>query len=56
MSMYILKREKKPLEQITMNRSSSSFSIDNTRQFIHIEDASNSIVGVLPLLRACMLE
>ncbi len=56
MSVCRLKRKKKPLEQITMNRSSSSswFSIDNTRQFIHIEDASNSIVGVLPLWRACM--
>jgi hypothetical protein len=55
MSMNILKKRKKnPLEQITKNRS--SFSIDNTRQFIHIEDASNSLVGVLPFLRAYMLE
>ncbi len=45
---YLL--ERKPLEQITMNRPSprSSFSIDNTHQFTHIEDETNSIVGVLP--------
>lgn len=58
--MYILKRrkEKQLLEQISIDRSSLSlFSIDNIHQFIHIEDASNSIVGVLPFVKSIyMLE